>query len=142
MSESRRGRVWSAHSGSVKGRRVPVEGRLDAPHPLCFTAARLAPRSSLQIPVVRDDRLAGMHSRSRSAPVGAGAVTTVQTAPEVGAMYRYVVGRLVQSGLLVLVVITLSFTFIQLAPGDPVLYLYGSQDISAEVLANIRHEWG
>ncbi len=57
-------------------------------------------------------------------------------------MYRYVLGRLVQSGLLVLVVITLSFTFIQMAPGDPVLYLYGSQDVSAEVLASIRHEWG
>ena len=39
-----------------------------------------------------------------------------------------------------LVVITLSFTFIQLAPGDPVLYLYGSQDISAEVLASIRQD--
>ena len=57
-------------------------------------------------------------------------------------MYRYVASRLVQAGLLVLVVITLSFTFIQLAPGDPVLYLYGSQDISAEVLASIRREWG
>src|SRR5207247_8655923 len=57
-------------------------------------------------------------------------------------MYRYVAGRLVQSALLVLVVITLSFVFIQLAPGDPVLYLYGSQSGSAEVIQSVRHEWG
>ena len=57
-------------------------------------------------------------------------------------MYRYVAGRLVQGVLLVMVVITLSFLFIQLAPGDAVTYLYGTQNLSAEALARIRHEWG
>jgi len=57
-------------------------------------------------------------------------------------MYRYVVTRVAQSALLLVLVVSLSFLFIRLAPGDPVTYLYGSQQLSAEVLTNIRHEWG
>jgi peptide/nickel transport system permease protein len=57
-------------------------------------------------------------------------------------MWRYVAGRLVQSVVLVLLVVTFCFVFTRLAPGDPVLYLYGAQTISAETLANIRHQWG
>jgi peptide/nickel transport system permease protein len=57
-------------------------------------------------------------------------------------MYRYVATRVVQSALLLLLVVSLSFLFIRLAPGDPVTYLYGSQQLSAEVLKSIRHEWG
>ena len=45
-------------------------------------------------------------------------------------LWRYVVGRLAQSAVLVLLVITLAFFVIQLAPGDPVLYLYGAQHVS------------
>ena len=57
-------------------------------------------------------------------------------------MWRYVASRLVQSVVLVLLVVTFCFVFTRLAPGDPVLYLYGAQTISAETLANIRHQWG
>ena len=39
-------------------------------------------------------------------------------------------------------VVTLCFVIIRLAPGDAVLYLYGAQSVSAETLANIRHQWG
>ncbi len=58
------------------------------------------------------------------------------------ALYRYVASRLIQSGVLVLGVVSLCFAFIHLAPGDPVTYLYGGQGISAETLQNIRHQWG
>ena len=54
----------------------------------------------------------------------------------------YVAGRLVQSAMLVLLVITLGFFVMRLAPGDPVLYLYGAQNVSAETLDNIRRQWG
>lgn len=57
-------------------------------------------------------------------------------------MYRYVMGRLVQSALLVVAVITLAFVFIQMAPGDPVLYLYGMHTGNGELIKTIRHEWG
>jgi peptide/nickel transport system permease protein len=54
----------------------------------------------------------------------------------------YVLGRLIQSAGLVLLVITLGFFVMRLAPGDPVLYLYGAQNVSAETLDNIRRQWG
>jgi peptide/nickel transport system permease protein len=54
----------------------------------------------------------------------------------------YVAGRLVQSALLVLLVVTLGFFVMRLAPGDPVLYLYGAQNVSAETLDAIRRQWG
>jgi peptide/nickel transport system permease protein len=57
-------------------------------------------------------------------------------------LVTYVAGRLVQSAMLVLLVITLGFFLMRLAPGDPVLYLYGAQNMSAETLANIRRQWG
>jgi peptide/nickel transport system permease protein len=57
-------------------------------------------------------------------------------------VWAYVGWRLIQSAALVLVVVTLCFVIIRLAPGDPVLYLYGAQSVSAETLANIRHQWG
>lgn len=57
-------------------------------------------------------------------------------------MYRYIVSHLIQSALLIVAVVTLSFVFIQMAPGDPVLYLYGSQRGTADVIQQIRHEWG
>src|SRR5574341_932457 len=38
-------------------------------------------------------------------------------------LWRYVVGRLAQSAVLVLLVITLAFFLMRLAPGDPVLFL-------------------
>src|SRR5437762_9211628 len=57
-------------------------------------------------------------------------------------MYRYIATRVGQSALLLLLVVSLSFFFIRLAPGDSVTYLYGSQQLTAEVLRNIRHEWG
>ena len=55
---------------------------------------------------------------------------------------RYVAGRLLQSVALILLVITLGFFVMRLAPGDPVLYLYGAQNVSAETLDNIRRQWG
>jgi len=57
-------------------------------------------------------------------------------------VWAYVGWRLIQSTALVLVVVTLCFVIIRLAPGDAVLYLYGAQSVSAETLANIRHQWG
>ena len=57
-------------------------------------------------------------------------------------MYRYVAARVGQSLILILAIVTLSFVFIRLAPGDPVTYLYGTQHLSAEVLKSIKHEWG
>jgi peptide/nickel transport system permease protein len=54
----------------------------------------------------------------------------------------YVIGRLVQSLVLVGLVVTTGFVLIHVAPGDPVTYLYGSQAVSAQVLATIRHAWG
>ena len=56
-------------------------------------------------------------------------------------MWAYVGWRLIQSTALVLVVVTLCFVIIRLAPGDAVLYLYGAQSVSAETLANIRPMW-
>jgi peptide/nickel transport system permease protein len=55
---------------------------------------------------------------------------------------RYVAGRLLQSVALILLVITLGFFVMRLAPGDPVLYLYGAQNVSAETLENMRRQWG
>lgn len=55
---------------------------------------------------------------------------------------RYIAGRLAQSAVLVLLVITLAFFVMRLAPGDPVLYLYGAQNVSVETLDTIRHQWG
>jgi peptide/nickel transport system permease protein len=57
-------------------------------------------------------------------------------------LHRYVAGRLIQSVFLVLLVVSLGFFVIQLAPGDPVLYLYGAQNVSAETLDDIRRQWG
>jgi peptide/nickel transport system permease protein len=57
-------------------------------------------------------------------------------------LHTYVAGRLIQSLFLVLLVITLAFFILQLAPGDPVLYLYGAHNVSAETLDGIRREWG
>ena len=56
--------------------------------------------------------------------------------------WAYVGSRLVQSAVLVLVVVSLCFAIIQMAPGDPVLYLYGAQSVSAETLDEIRRQWG
>lgn len=55
---------------------------------------------------------------------------------------RYIAGRLAQSAVLVLLVITLAFFVMRLAPGDSVLYLYGAQNVSVETLDTIRHQWG
>src|SRR5260370_32732636 len=57
-------------------------------------------------------------------------------------LWGYVGWRLVQSAVLVLVVVSLCFAIIQMAPGDPVLYLYGAQSVSAETLDEIRRQWG
>src|SRR5215813_13433057 len=57
-------------------------------------------------------------------------------------LLAYVGWRLVQSAVLVLVVVTLCFVMIHMAPGDPVLYLYGAQSVSAETLDEIRRQWG
>ncbi len=57
-------------------------------------------------------------------------------------LWAYVGWRLVQSAVLVLVVVSLCFAIIQMAPGDPVLYLYGAQSVSAETLDEIRRQWG
>jgi peptide/nickel transport system permease protein len=54
----------------------------------------------------------------------------------------YVLGRLVQSAVLLGFIVTIGFLVIRTAPGDPVLYLYGAQHISAETLAALRHAWG
>lgn len=54
----------------------------------------------------------------------------------------YVGWRVLQSAVLVLVVVTLCFVVIRVAPGDPVLYLYGAQSVSAETLDNLRRQWG
>lgn len=53
-------------------------------------------------------------------------------------LWAYVGWRLVQSAVLVLVVVSLCFAIIQTAPGDPVLYLYGAQSVSAETLDEAR----
>src|SRR5438093_694961 len=52
-------------------------------------------------------------------------------------MYRYIATRVGQSALLLVLVVSLSFLFIRLAPGDSVTYLYGSQQLSAEVARSI-----
>ena len=57
-------------------------------------------------------------------------------------LHRYVAGRLVQSVFLILLVVTLSFFVMRLAPGDPVLYLYGAQNVSPEILDAMRRQWG
>ena len=57
-------------------------------------------------------------------------------------LHRYVASRLLQSLILVFVVLTLGFFIIRTAPGDPVLYLYGSQNVSAETLEQARRVWG
>ena len=57
-------------------------------------------------------------------------------------LWAYIGWRLVQSAALVLVVVTLCFVLIRMAPGDPVLYLYGAQSVSAETLDEIRRQWG
>ena len=57
-------------------------------------------------------------------------------------LWRYVVGRLAQSAVLVLLVVTLAFFVMKLAPGDPVLYLYGAQHVTPEILDGIRRQWG
>jgi len=54
----------------------------------------------------------------------------------------YVAGRLLQSAVLLAFVVTIGFFVIRAAPGDPVLYLYGAQNISAETLAALRQVWG
>ena len=54
----------------------------------------------------------------------------------------YVAGRLLQSAVLLVFVVTIGFFVIRTAPGDPVLYLYGAQNISAETLAALRQAWG
>src|SRR6185436_2100661 len=57
-------------------------------------------------------------------------------------LWSYVGWRLLQAVVLVLVVVTLCFVVIRLAPGDPILYLYGAQSVSAETLDRLRHQWG
>jgi peptide/nickel transport system permease protein len=54
----------------------------------------------------------------------------------------YVLGRLLQSAVLLAFIVTIGFFVIRTAPGDPVLYLYGAQNISAETLAALRQVWG
>ena len=53
----------------------------------------------------------------------------------------YVAGRLLQSAVLLAFVVTIGFFVIRAAPGDPVLYLYGAQNISAETLAALRQAY-
>ncbi len=57
-------------------------------------------------------------------------------------LHQYVAGRLLQSAFLILLVVTLGFFVIRLAPGDPVLYLYGAQNVSPEILDAMRRQWG
>jgi peptide/nickel transport system permease protein len=57
-------------------------------------------------------------------------------------LWSYVGWRVAQAVVLVLVVVTLCFVVIRVAPGDPVLYLYGAQTVSAETLDRLRHQWG
>jgi peptide/nickel transport system permease protein len=57
-------------------------------------------------------------------------------------LWSYVAWRVVQSAVLVLAVVTACFALIRMAPGDPVLYLYGAQTVSAETLDELRRQWG
>jgi peptide/nickel transport system permease protein len=57
-------------------------------------------------------------------------------------LWSYVAWRVVQSAVLVLAVVTVCFLLIRMAPGDPVLYLYGAQTVSAETLDELRRQWG
>ena len=62
--------------------------------------------------------------------------------PSLTGVAPYVLGRLLQSALLLAFIVTIGFFVIRTAPGDPVLYLYGAQNISAETLAALRQVWG
>ncbi|MEU9287086.1 ABC transporter permease [Streptomyces sp. NPDC048275] len=60
-----------------------------------------------------------------------------------GAAYlRYVAGKLGGAAVSLLAVLVTSFFLFRLIPGDPVKYMTGGRQVSAEQLANYRREFG
>src|ERR687883_790966 len=57
-------------------------------------------------------------------------------------MGRFVVRRVVQAIPTFFGITLLSFTVLRLAPGDPVLLLYGAQNLRADELAALRTAYG
>ena len=55
---------------------------------------------------------------------------------------RYIIGRIIQAVPLFFAIITFCFILIHSAPGDPVVYLYGSMDVPAEFLEKLRDQLG
>lgn len=58
------------------------------------------------------------------------------------AAWIYLVQRLFQAIPVLLIVLTLNFVLVHAAPGDPVLYMYGSQNLSPEDLDRQRKDLG
>ena len=57
-------------------------------------------------------------------------------------MRRYVIGRLLQAIPLVFIVLTINFILIHSAPGDPIDLIIGEGDVSDELIARTRAEFG
>lgn len=58
-------------------------------------------------------------------------------------MANYIVGRLLQSLVVVVLVVVIVFVVVHLVPGDPVVAMMGGQaSVTPEVLTTLRHNWG
>src|SRR5919206_289475 len=57
-------------------------------------------------------------------------------------MGRFVIRRLVQAVPTFFGITLLSFTVLRLAPGDPILLLFGAQNLRAEEIAALRAAYG
>src|ERR671932_1182876 len=57
-------------------------------------------------------------------------------------MLRFVLVRLIQGVVVILLVTTLLFFILHLAPGDPVTLLIGEAPMTPDQVAEIRHFWG
>ena len=57
-------------------------------------------------------------------------------------MLRFVLVRLIQGVVVILLVTTLVFFILHLAPGDPVTLLIGEAPMTPDQVAEIRHFWG
>ncbi|KEG39675.1 ABC transporter permease [Streptomyces althioticus] len=93
-----------------------------------------------------------MTADAASAPVekqgAAGPVTDGPAAPRgprvrtTAAYLRYVAGKLAGAAVSLLAVLVTSFFLFRLIPGDPVKFMTGGRQVSAEQLANYREQFG
>ncbi|GHH88047.1 ABC transporter permease [Streptomyces sulfonofaciens] len=86
--------------------------------------------------------LAGSPAHAADGPAAAGPSARGPRAGNTVAYLRYVAGKLVGAAVSLLAVLVTGFFLFRLIPGDPVKFMTGGRQVSAEQLAAYRREFG